>query len=84
MADVLLLFLAALLVLGGTTAAALITRAGCRKRALERRDRPRRQRQEIDQLDNYIRQLSQAATDADIDRLEQLKEQKRWDGSSSR
>ena len=79
-----MLFLAALLVLGGGVALAVAVRWNRRRTALERRDRPVRLRAELDQIDRRIRQVNQAATDAELDRLEQLKEQKRWDGSSSR
>ena len=75
MADVLLLFLAALLVLGGGTAVILISRAGRRKRALGRRDRPARLRAELNEIDQRIRRVNQAATDAELDRLEHDKEQ---------
>jgi hypothetical protein len=83
MADVLLLFLAALLAIGGGLAVTIIARAGRRKRALEARDRPRRLRQELNQIDQYIRQLDQAAADDDIDRLGRERNRE-WDGLSSR
>ena len=75
MADALLLFLAALLVLGGGTALAVTVRWNRHRDALERRDRPARLRAELDQIDRRIRQVNQAATDAELDRLEQPKEQ---------
>ena len=84
MADVIVLFAAALLVLGGGVALVLTVRHGRRKRVLERSGRPARLRRELNEIDTYIRELGQAASDDDVDRLENDKEQKRWDGSSSR
>lgn len=75
MGDVLLLFLAALIVIGGGVAVALTVRAGKRKRALDVRDRARRLRRELSEIDEYIRGLGQAASDDDLDRLERDKEQ---------
>jgi len=83
MADVLLLFLAATVVLGGGVAVTMIARAGHRRRVLEQQDRPRRLRQELDQIDRYIRELGQAAADDDVDRLEDERNRE-WDGLSSR
>jgi len=83
MADVLLLFLAAILAIGGGVAVTLIARAGHRRRVLEQRDQPRRLRQELDQIDRYIRELGQAAADDDLDRLEDERNRE-WDGLSSR
>lgn len=74
MADVLLLFVAALFVLGATVTAGVITRQGQRKRALERQDRPRRLRQELAATEDYIRQVNQATADEELDRLERHKE----------
>ena len=70
MADVLLLFAAALAVLGGGVAVALTVRSGRRKREMEYRERPGRLRAELDQIDQRIRRVNQAATDADLDRLD--------------
>lgn len=70
MADVLLLFLAALAVLGGGVALALVARAGRRRMALERRQRPGKLRAELDQIDQRIRRIDQATADADLDSLE--------------
>ena len=70
MADVLLLFLAAMAILGGVVALTLVTHAGRRRKALERRRRPARLRAELDQIDQRIRRVNQAATDADLDRLD--------------
>jgi hypothetical protein len=75
MADVIILFAAALLVLGGTVALALTVRYGRRRRALEARGRPARLRAELDQIDERIRRVNQATSDADLDRLEHDKEQ---------
>jgi hypothetical protein len=75
MADVILLFCAALLALGGTAAMALTVRYGRRRQALERHARPARLRRELDEINERIRQVNQAATDADLDRLEQPEEQ---------
>ena len=75
MADVLLLFLGALIVLGGGVAVAFTVRSGRRRQAVERRQRPARLRAELDQIDQRIRQVNQAATDAELDRLERHKEQ---------
>ena len=83
MADVLLLFLAAILAIGGGVAVTLIARAGHRRQVLEARDRPRRLRQELNQIDRYIRELSQAGADDDLDRLEDERNRE-WDGLSSR
>jgi len=83
MADVLILFAAAMVVLVGGVAVTLIARAGHRRRVLEQRDRPRRLRQELDQIDRYIRELGQAAADDDVDRLEDERNRE-WDGLSSR
>jgi hypothetical protein len=84
MADVIVLFAAALLVLGGAVVLARTVQRGRRKRVLERSGRPARLRRELNEIDTYIRELGQAASDDDVDRLEHDKEQKRWDGSSSR
>ena len=74
MADVIILFAAALAVLGGAVAIALTVRSGRRRRELERRRRPARLRAELDQIDQRIRRVNQATADADLDRLEQPKE----------
>jgi hypothetical protein len=71
MGDVLILFAAALLTLGGAVTAALTVRSGRRRRALAGRDRPRRLQQELRDLDDYIRRVNQATADEQIDRLEQ-------------
>jgi hypothetical protein len=77
MADVILLFAAALLVLGGAVAVAFIVRSGTRRQALARRGQPARLRDELSAIDDYIRQVSQATADEDLDRLEQHKENNR-------
>jgi len=74
-ADVLLLFAAALCVLGGGAALVLIVRSGRRRRELERHQRPRRLQAELDEISQRIRRIDQAATDAELDRLEHDKEQ---------
>ena len=74
MADVILLFAAALFVLGGGVAVAVTIGAGRARRELERRRRPAMLRAELGQIDQRIRQVNQAATDADLDRLEQPEE----------
>lgn len=75
MADVLILALGAVIVMAGSLAVALVVRAGKRGQALERQQRPARLRAELDQIDQRIRRVNQAATDAELDRLERHKEQ---------
>jgi hypothetical protein len=75
MADVFLLFLTALIMLGGALSAMLIVRAGRRKRVFEARERPRRLRQELDGIEDYIRKVNQATADGELDSLERHKEQ---------
>jgi hypothetical protein len=83
-ADVLILFIAALAVLAGAFAVALVIRSGRRRRALAEADRPRRAEREIAGIDDYLRRLSQAAAGEEIDRLESERKRKQWDGLSSR
>lgn len=75
MADVLILALGAVIVMAGGLVLAVIVRTGKRNRALERRQRPARLRAELDQIDQRIRRVNQAATDAELDRLDPTKEQ---------
>ena len=70
MADVLILAFGAVIVIAGSLALALIVRAGRREQALERRQRPVQLRAELDQIDQRIRRVNQAATDAELDRLD--------------
>jgi hypothetical protein len=70
MADVVLLFVAAVLVLGGMTVTAVIVRAGRRSRALEERDRPRRLRADLRATDGYISRVNGALSEDDLDSLE--------------
>jgi hypothetical protein len=75
MADVLLLFFAALWVLGGGAVVALTVRRGRRQIAARRRERPRELREEAARIDDYIRKVNQATADDELDRLERQKEQ---------
>ena len=70
MADVVLLFAAAVLVLGGAVVTAVIVRAGRRRRAFEERDRPRRLRADLRAADDYIRRVSEALSEDDLDSME--------------
>lgn len=71
MADVLILFAAALLMLGGGFAAWLVARSGRRAREVSRASRPRALRDDLRRTDDYIREVGQALTDGDLDRLAQ-------------
>ncbi len=71
MADVILLFVAALFVIGGVVAIAVTIGTGRRRREVERSQEPARLRAELDQIDQRIRRVNQAATDADLARLDQ-------------
>jgi hypothetical protein len=88
MADVFLLFLAAVMVLGTGVAVPLAVRSGRRRKAarreLERRERPRRLRAELAETEDFIRRVGQATADDELDRLEESRENLRWDGLSSR
>lgn len=75
MADVLILFTAAMLTLAGGIVLALTVRSGQRRRALEARRRPAMLRAELDRTNQRIRRIDQAATDAELDRLDPTKEQ---------
>lgn len=70
MADVLILFAAALIVLIGAGALVLIARAGRRRRAVAERDRPARSRRLLAETNDLIRRIDQAATDDELDRLD--------------
>jgi len=83
MADVLALLAAAVLVLAAAVAGALMVRASRRRRALAEAGRPARLQAEADYLDRYVRDLDQAAADGDIERLENERKSRKWDGSSS-
>jgi hypothetical protein len=78
------LAVAVLLVIGGAAVTALVISVGRRRQALERRQRPARLRRELEDISNYIRRVDQAAADADLDRLEQDRENDKWDCLSSR
>ena len=70
MTDVLLLFAAALLVLGGAVVTAIVVRAGWCGRALEERDRPRRLRADLRATDDYIGRVNEALSEDDLDSLD--------------
>jgi len=82
-ADVIVLFLGALIVLGASATAAVMVRASRRRRALAAASRPARLKAEADYLDQYVRRLDQAAADGDLDRLESERKSRKWDGLSS-
>ena len=70
-----MLFLAALVALGGVTSLGIIVAAGQRQRQIKARNRPAALQRELDELGQYIRDISQATSDDDINRLEQRREQ---------
>lgn len=84
MADVIVLFAAALLTLAGAVTALAVARAGRHRRALAERGRMRRQREELARVDDYIRRVSQATTDEQLDRLDDERKHNGWAGLSSR
>lgn len=69
MADVLVLFGCALIILGGAVAVGLIARAGRDRRRLAERDRPQRLARNLADTEDLIRRINQATTDAELDRL---------------
>jgi hypothetical protein len=73
-ADVVLLFIAAVLVLGGAAVIAAIVRAGRRGQALRERDRPRRLRADLRATDEYISRINDALSDDDLDSLERQRD----------
>lgn len=70
MADVLLLLLAAVLVMGGGVAVALTVRSGSRRNAQIRGDAPRRLRQDLRATDNYINRINEALSEEDLDSID--------------
>lgn len=70
MADVLILLAAAVLIMGGGVATALIARNGRRRQAQIRRDAPRRLRQDIRATGDYIKQINDALSEEDLDSLD--------------
>jgi hypothetical protein len=69
-ADVAILFLAALVIVAGACAVLMMTPAAKRKRRLASEARKRRVSPSADDLDSYLSRLSQAESEQDIDRLE--------------
>lgn len=81
MADVLALLAAAVLALAAIVTAAVMARTARRRKALAEASRPARLKSEADYLDRYVRRLDQATADADLDRLENERKSRQWDGS---
>lgn len=69
MADVIILFAAALMVLGGGIMVAVIVRAGRRRNAQIRRDAPHRLRADLRATDDYIARLKDTLDEDDLDSL---------------
>lgn len=69
MADAVILFAAALLVLGGGCGVAWMAARSRRARAVQRANRPRVLSDDLRRTDDFIRDLGQAATDDELDRL---------------
>lgn len=83
MADVIILFAAALLVLGGIYACALILAAQRKARiklARKARELRRRLRPEPDDTDDFIGQVNQALTEDQLDSLVREREEKKREG----
>lgn len=70
MADVIILFAAALMVLGGGIMVAVIVRAGQRRNAQIRRDAPRRLRADLRATDDYIARIKDVLSEDDLDSLD--------------
>lgn len=70
MADVVILFAAALMVLGGGIMVAVIVRAGQRRNAQIRRDAPRRLRADLRATDDYIARVNDVLDEDDLDSLD--------------
>ncbi len=83
MFDIIALFAAFVFVLATSLAVALVLIAERRQRQLAQAQRKARFRSESAYLDSYIRRLGQAATDADLNRLEAERKSQKWDGLSS-
>ena len=77
MADVLALLAAAVLVMAGGVAVALIARSGRRRNAQIRRDAPRRLREDLRQADDYIREINDALSEDDLDSLKEKRNEGR-------
>ena len=84
MGDVLGLLAIAVLALLAVLAVAQMAATARRRRQLAARERPGRLKRELDEVNDYIRRLDQAATDDDLNRLERERGNGKWDGSSSR
>lgn len=78
MADVVLVFIAFVLLIAGAVTAGLMIRAARIAEAKRRAQLP----PEAQYLDSYTDRLNQAQTVADIERLEKERKSQRWDGSS--
>jgi hypothetical protein len=81
--DVILLFVAFVVVLVGAVPVMLTVRAARRKRALEPRIREKRIRAENEYLDRYLARLDQAEDGTEIDCLEEEKDDRKWLSLSS-
>jgi hypothetical protein len=69
MADVLILFAAALIVMGGGFAVWLVARSGRKAREIRNANRPNALRNDLQRTDDYIREVGQVLTDSELDRL---------------
>lgn len=70
MADVLILFSGALIVIAGAVTVAFIARNARAQRRLAEQARPRLLQQRLTETEDFIRRVRQATTDAELDRLD--------------
>ncbi len=70
MADVLALLIVAVVVMAGASALSFIARVRRRRAAELRRDAPRRLREDLRDTDAYIKQVSKALSEDDLDSIE--------------
>ena len=70
MADAVLLFVAAVLVMGTSLGLAVIIGHGRRERARLRRDAPRQLRADLKATDDYIGRINDALSEEDLDSLD--------------